>query len=310
MREKCIIYGGAGFIGSYIAEELLGNNISVTIFDKKNCSKKNIDHIINDVTFIEGDFNNRIEVMESIQDHNYVVHLVSSTLPADSILNPSYDIESNLLSSLGLFDSCVKNKIKKIIFISSGGTVYGNPVEIPIKENHPTDPLTSYGIIKLTTEKYLGMYNHLYGLDYKILRFANPFGARQNPRLNQGLIAHLLHKIKNKETIEIWGDGKVIRDYFSVKDGARAVFLAIVDNSSNRIYNIGSGKGLSVNQVILKFRQVLGLNFRVKYKPSRKFDVKKNILDISLAKKFLKWVPRENFNSELKKTWEYILENE
>ncbi|MCX7877906.1 MAG: NAD-dependent epimerase/dehydratase family protein [Ignavibacteria bacterium] len=308
--QKCIIYGGAGFIGSYIAEVLLKNNISVTIFDKKNCSKKNINHIFDNITFVEGDFNNKIDIYESSQGHDYVVHLVSSTLPADSNLNPSYDIESNLLSSLNLFDCCVKHKIKKIIFISSGGTVYGNSVKIPIKETHPTNPLTSYGIIKLTIEKYLGLYNHLYGLDYKILRFANPFGPRQNPKLNQGLIAHMLYRIKNRQPLEIWGDGKNIRDYFSVKDAARAVRLAIEDKSPNRIYNIGSGKGLSVNQVILKFRQILNLNFRVKYVPSRKFDVKRNVLDISLARKCLKWKPIENFNIELENTWKYILDNE
>lgn len=308
--KKCIIYGGAGFIGSHIADELLAKGMNVTVFDKLNSSKKNIEHIINNVRFIEGDFNNQVDISKSVKGHDYVIHLVSSTLPANSNLNPYYDVESNLLSSLHLFDECVKNHVKRVVFISSGGTVYGNPVKLPVKENHPTNPMSSYGIIKLSIEKYLALYKNLIGLDYKILRFANPFGERQNPKLAQGLIAHLLYKIKHKQTIEIWGDGKVIRDYFYIKDGAKSIYRAIADRSANHTYNISSGKGLSVNQILDRFRRVLNLKFKVRYMPSRKFDVKANILDNNLAKKYLKWHSETDFNTALKNTWSYILDKE
>ena len=310
MKESCIIYGGAGFIGSHIAEDLLGNDLNVTIFDKLNTSKKNVKHIINDIDFIEGDFNNRVNISKSLKDKDYVVHLVSSTLPADSNLNPYYDVESNLISSLHLFDECVKNNIKKVIFISSGGTVYGNPTKLPITEKHPTNPLNSYGIIKLTIEKYLGMFKSLKGLNYKILRFSNPFGERQNPRLTQGLISHLLYQIKNKIPIEIWGDGKIVRDYFYIGDGAKSIYKAIADKSDNNVYNISSAKGLSVNQILNKFKKVLKLKFKVSYTEARKFDVKANVLDNRLAKKYLKWEPETNFDTALKNTWRYILDSE
>ena len=179
MKEKCIIYGGAGFIGSHTTETLLDNNFEVTVFDKINASKKNLTNVLNKIRFIEGDFNNSIDIKESLKNQDYVIHLVSSTLPADSNLNPQYDVETNLISSLNLFEECVNQKIKKVIFVSSGGTIYGNPIKLPINEEHPTNPTSSYGIIKLTIEKYLLLYKSLKGLDYKILRLSNPFGERQ-----------------------------------------------------------------------------------------------------------------------------------
>lgn len=310
MKESSIIFGGAGFIGSHIAEDLLKNGLRVTVFDKLNASKENVEHILNEIDFVEGDFNNEVDISKALKGKDFVVHLVSSTVPATSNLNTFYDVESNLISSMHLFEKCVEYKIKRLIFISSGGTVYGNPVKLPINEKHPTDPTSSYGIIKLTIEKYLYFYKILKGLNYKILRFANPFGERQNPFLTQGLIAHLLYKIKNGESLEIWGDGKVIRDYFYIKDGARSIFKAINDNSSNSIYNISSGKGLSINQILDRFRKVLKLDFDVKYMPGRKFDVKSNVLDNKLAAKYLKWEPEYSFNEGLKNTWRFYLDNE
>jgi UDP-glucose 4-epimerase len=309
IKERCIIFGGAGFIGSHIAEDLIENNMEVTIFDKQNASRKNIKSIENKIEFIEGDFNNEVDISKAIKGKQYAVHLVSSTVPATSNQNIYYDVESNLLSSIHLFEKCIEFNVKRLIFISSGGTVYGNPVKLPIKENHPTNPMSSYGIIKLTIEKYLYLFNILKGLDYKILRFSNPFGERQNPLITQGLIAHLLYLIKTKKPIEIWGDGKVVRDYFYIKDGARAIYKAIKDRSKNKIYNISSGTGLSINQILSRFKTVLNLEFKVKYKEARKFDVKKNILNNSLAKKYLNWKPEVSFNEGLKRTWSYIIDN-
>lgn len=310
MKKKCIIYGGGGFIGSHIAEDLLKNNFDVTIFDKIHSSRNNIEHILRKIKFIEGDFTNEADIHKSLRGTDYVIHLVSSTRPGDSNLNPVYDVESNVASSIRLFEECVKHKIKKVIFISSGGTIYGNPVKLPIKESHPTNPTSSYGITKLMIEKYLELYHLNHGLNYTILRFSNPFGERQNPLLGQGLIGSLLYKIKHHKAVEIWGDGSIVRDYFYIKDGARAVTSALKINSKEKIFNISSGHGLSVNQILDKFRKVLNLDFDVKYKPSRKFDVKKNILDSSLASKILKWKLKADFDKALKSTWRYYCDNE
>jgi UDP-glucose 4-epimerase len=309
-KEKCIIYGGAGFIGSHITDDLLRNKFDVTVFDKVNASTRNIEHVLDRIEYIEGDFNNAVDLRKSLKGKDYVIHLVSSTLPAGSNLNPYYDVETNLVSSINLLEECSRQSIKKIIFISSGGTIYGEPEKLPVPETHPTSPLTSYGIIKLTIEKYFELYRKLKNLDYIILRFANPFGERQNPKLGQGLICTFLHKIKYNQPLEIWGDGFVIRDYFYIKDGVKAVNLALRCNSKVKIFNIGSGKGLSVIQILEKFSKVLKLKFQSVYTNTRLFDVKSNVLDISRAKKILKWKPETNFDLALKKTWRYILDNE
>jgi len=310
MKKKCIIYGGAGFIGSHTTETLLDNDFEVTVFDKINASRKNLTDVLDKIKFIEGDFNNAIDIKESLKNQDFVIHLVSSTLPADSNLNPQYDVETNLVSSLSLFEECVNQKIKKVIFISSGGTIYGNPLKLPINEKHPTNPTSSYGIIKLAIEKYLSLYKSLKGLDYTVLRFSNPFGERQNPLSGQGLISNLLYRIKNRQTLEIWGDGKVIRDYFYIKDGANAIYHAIKNQSQSNIFNISSSRGYSVNQILDRFRKVLNLKFKVKYTAGRKFDVGKNILDNSRAQNILKWKPETAFNKALMKTWSYILDDE
>jgi len=308
MKEKCIIYGGAGFIGSHIADELLEQDMDVTIFDKVNASRRNVLHVLDRIKFIEGDFNNRIDINNSLRKHDFAIHLVSSTLPADSNLNPVYDIESNLVSTINFLEECVRQGVRKVAFISSGGTVYGEPSKLPITEEHNTNPSCSYGIIKLTIEKYFALYKKLKNLNYTVLRFSNPFGERQNPLLSQGLITHLLYRIKKKQTIEIWGDGNVIRDFFYIKDGAKAVCLSLLDESGVSTFNISSGIGFSINQILDKFRNVLGLEFNVEYQPPRKLDVQSNVLDNSLALKILGWKPQTEFDEALRKTWSYVID--
>ncbi len=310
MLKNCIIFGGGGFIGSHIADDLLSHKFNVTVFDKINSSKKNVEHILNKIKFIEGDFNNEIDINDALRGQNYAIHLISSTLPADSNLNPAYDVETNLISTLNFLDLCVKHKIEKVIFISSGGTVYGIPKSIPIKEDHPTHPTCSYGIIKLSIEKYLSLYKELHKLRYTVLRFSNPFGERQNPHIPQGLITHLLHNIKNKKEILVWGDGKIVRDYFYIKDGISSIYKSIKYTGNYNLFNISSGKGLSINQILDKFKKVLNLKFKVKYLKARKFDVPVNILDNQLARKILKWWPETRFDEALVRTWGYINDNE
>ena len=305
-KARCIIYGGGGFIGSHIAEQLLADDIRVAVFDRQS-SLSNVEHIINDIEFIEGDFSNRIDVRESLNGQDYAIHLVSTTIPATSNQSPCYDVESNLIPTLHLLDECLKQKTQKIIFISSGGTVYGNPVNLPIREDHPTNPTCSYGIVKLAIEKYFNLYRQQ-GLSSVVLRLANPFGERQNPNVGQGLIASLLYQIKHQRPLTIWGDGETVRDFFYVKDGARAVVEALSYRGNYSIFNIASGQGLSINRILEEFRATLNLTFTVSYLPARRFDVTRNVLDISLARKELNWSPETDLESGLQKTWSYILD--
>lgn len=304
--KNCIVYGGGGFIGSHLSEELLNKGYNVTIFDKINFSKENIKKFKDSVKIIEGDFNNEYDLLNSLDGIDYIFHLVSSTLPASSNDNPAYDAESNLVSTLRLLQDVVKRKIKKIVFISSGGTVYGVPQTIPIAETHSRKPICSYGIIKKTIEDYLNMYNYLYGLDYTVFRFANPYGERQNPLYAQGLIPVFLKKILYNEVIIIWGDGKVRRDYVYIKDAIIPLVKSLEFNSKYKVFNLGSGVGYSVNELLEKIKLITKCETKVSYTKGRKLDVPISILDISLIKKEMNFTPNTDIDKGLEITYNYL----
>jgi UDP-glucose 4-epimerase len=305
-EKKCIIYGGGGFIGSHLCDKLLDEGYSVTIFDKLNFNKQNLTHNLSRIKIIEGDFNNEIDIRNSLKNIDVVFHLVSSTLPANSNDNPVYDVETNLISSLHLFDECVINNIKKIIFISSGGTIYGIPEILPVKETHSLHPICSYGIIKKTIEDYLFMFNKIYGLEYNVFRLSNPYGERQNPFVSQGVIPVFLRKIIKNEKIEIWGDGEVTRDYIYIKDAVELIVKSIYINSSSKVFNLSSSIGYSLNQIISIMKNITRVNPEVIYKKGRNIDVPVNILDNSLAVETFNWRPVTDIKLGIESTYNYL----
>jgi len=175
---RCLVLGGAGFMGSHIVDALVARNHRVRIFDLPNISTHNLHQSMDSVEILGGDFNNVNDISQALEDIDVVVHLVSTTLPGPSNENPVYDVESNVIGTLNLLKQAVEKRVKKIIFSSSGGTVYGIPRFVPIPETHETNPVCSYGITKLTIEKHLALFHHLHNLDYTVLRLANPYGER------------------------------------------------------------------------------------------------------------------------------------
>ncbi|MCX6157562.1 MAG: NAD-dependent epimerase/dehydratase family protein [Ignavibacteriota bacterium] len=306
--NNCIIYGGGGFIGSHLCEELLKRNYNVTIFDKINFAKDNIKNFKDKIKVIEGDFNNEYDLLSSLDGIDYVYHLVSSTLPASSNDNPVYDVESNLISTLRLLQDVVKRKIKKVIFVSSGGTVYGIPKAIPIPEDHSRQPICSYGITKKTIEDYLYMFSYLYNLDYTVFRLANPYGERQNPLYAQGVIPVFLKKILLKEEIVIWGDGSVRRDYIYIKDAIMPLVNSLEHKSEYKVFNLGSGEGYSVNELLEMIKKVTNMDAKVKYVAGRKLDVPVSVLDISLLKKEMNYAPKIEIEKGIEITYNYLKE--
>lgn len=304
--KNCIIYGGGGFIGSHLCEELLRNNYDVTIFDKINFSKDNLKNFKDKIKIIEGDFNNEYDLLSSLDGVDYVFHLVSSTLPASSNDNPVYDVESNLISTLRLLQDVEKRKIKKVVFVSSGGTVYGVPKTIPIPENHQRQPICSYGITKKTIEDYLYMFNYLYGIDYNVFRLSNPYGERQNPLYAQGVIPVFLKKILLNEEIVIWGDGSVRRDYIYIKDAILPLVKSLVHKSDNKIFNLGSGRGYSVNELLELMKIITKSEARVKYVEGRKLDVPVSVLDTSLLRKEMNFSPKVDIEEGIEITYNYL----
>jgi len=306
MKKKCLILGGGGFIGSHLADALLAKNFDVVIFDKLNFSRKNINHILDKVKIVEGDFNNEIDLKTALKEIDIAFHLVSSTLPANSNENPIYDVETNLVSSLRFLNEAFINGISKIIFISSGGTVYGIPERLPIKEYHPRKPICSYGIIKKTIEDYLYMFERLYGLDYYVFRLSNPYGERQNPFVAQGVIPVFLKKLIKGEKIEIWGDGSVERDYIYINDAVNALIKCLEVNPKERIFNLGSGKGYTLNDIIGIIEKVTGKKTKVEYKEKRNIDVPVNVLDNKLISEKLSWKAETDIETGILKTYEYL----
>lgn len=303
---KCLVLGGGGFIGSHICDQLVSAGHEVRIFEKVGLSKENIHHLGDRIEWMEGDFLNPDCLRNAVQGREVVFHLISSTLPKDSNDNPVYDVTSNIIPTLHMLEAARVAGVRKVILSSSGGTVYGIPRTIPITEEHPTEPICSYGIHKLMIEKYLFLYNKLYGLDYAVMRISNPYGERQRQTGNQGVIPIFLHKVMHGETIEIWGDGSVVRDYLHISDVARAAVMLMDARLSNKILNIGSGTGRSLNALLEEITKVTGLVPKIRYTPCRAFDVPANVLDITLAKDTLGWSPRVTLADGLRCTMEYL----
>ncbi len=287
---RCIVIGGGGFIGSHVCEALLAEGHEVTVFDRAGAP--NLERLKQKgVTLCIGDFFHQVDIQRALQNQEVLFHLLSTTVPQTSIEDPARDVETNVVGTLRLLDAVRKTSIKKIIFPSSGGTVYGVPHEIPIKEDHPTNPTSSYGIGKLIIEKYLNMYWTLYGLDYCVLRIANAYGERQRPTATQGVIPVFLERGLRNQEITVWGDGSVIRDYIHVTDIARALTKVVTYSGGTKIFNIGSGQGHNLKEVIHIIESITGRQIQVKYTDARSFDVPINVLDITRAGNDLKWTP-------------------
>jgi UDP-glucose 4-epimerase len=302
---KILVIGGNGFIGSHIIDQLISKGNDVRILDI--AFERFRDQLPN-VNYFIGGYNDPIILAESLKGIDIVYHLASTTVPETSNMESILDIQGNLTTTVKLLDQMVKSNIKKIVFLSSGGTVYGNVKRTPIKESTPTNPICSYGIVKLAIEKYLYMYHKLYDIIPVIIRPSNPFGPRQGHMDVQGVIHTILTKIVKDEPIEIWGDGSIIRDYIYIKDLADLCELASAYNKFG-IFNAGSGIGYTIDEIISLIRITTNKDFDVFNKHHRSFDVKKIILDISSAKKQLNWQPNTNITDGLYAHWEWVKNN-
>jgi UDP-glucose 4-epimerase len=303
---RCVILGGAGFIGSHLAEALLAMGHQVRIFDRPDRDRIETFSWHGDVEWVEGDFVNPHDTKRALAGQEIVYHLVSTTLPKNSNDNPGYDLDSNVMGSLDMLKLAVSQGIRKVVFVSSGGTVYGLPLQTPIPETHPTDPVCAYGIGKLAIEKYLHLFHVLHGLDYCVLRLSNPFGERQRIPAAQGAVTTFLYRALTNQDIEIWGDGSVVRDYVYIGDAVRALVNALDYAGVERVINIGSGTGRSLNEILTRIEKLLGRPVQRKYVAGRKFDVPVSVLDVARARAALGWYPRMTFEEGLQRTAEWL----
>ena len=289
---KCVIFGGGGFIGSAIADRLLRDGHHLRIFERPRVMPyRNFDSDEH-VEWLTGDMLSTHDVSNAIEGTDAVLHLVSFTLPKSSNDDLIYDVQTNLVSTIQLLNAMVAQRVKKIVFISSGGTVYGIPKYLPIDEQHPTNPLVSYGVTKLAIEKYLLMFEYLHGIKANILRVTNPFGQRQRVESAQGAVTVFLHRALRGETIDIWGDGSITRDYLYISDVAEAFACAVDYTGRHSVFNISSGIGTSLNELIHLLEEVLGRGVASRYLDGRPFDVPVSILSNTLAREELGWSPQ------------------
>jgi UDP-glucose 4-epimerase len=204
-----------------------------------------------------------------------------------------------------MLDRCCRAGVKKVIFTSSGGPVYGLPRFIPITEDHPTEPICSYGISKLMIEKYLHMFNYLHGLNYQVLRISNPYGPYHSSE-SQGAADVFLSRVQRGEPIEIWGDGSVCRDYVYIDDVIDALYLSLLDNNE-KVLNIGSGSGTTLNSLVSIIRDATGEKFDVIYKEGRNVDIPINVLSIERAAECYGWKPKVDLHRGIEMTWKWLV---
>lgn len=284
-KNKVLITGGAGFIGSHIVEKLLENNYNVIIID--NLSSGSIENIPNSDTLkfyqlnIEKD---DLELVFQKETPDYVIHLAAQTSVNFSISHPYYDANMNVMASIKLLELCKKYNIKKFITASSAA-IYGNPKYLPIDENHPTEPMSQYGLSKLTMEKYI----KLSGIPYIIFRFSNAYGPRQKSSKESGVVAIFNNAMKNNEPINIYGDGEQIRDFIYVEDIANICIKAINSNVENEIINFSTNKGVSLNQLFKVMKSLYNYTLNANYLPERIGDIKNSILSNDKVYNLLKF---------------------
>jgi len=297
-----LVLGGNGFIGSHVVDALLvaGHRLRVLGHAPELYRAP-----LAGVDYISGDFADESLLAEALEGMDAVCHLISTTVPATSNLDPVADVQSNLVNTIHLLEQMRLKNIRRIFYLSSGGTVYGNPQYSPVDENHPLHPLCSYAVVKLAIENYLFMYQQLHGFEPIVLRASNPYGPRQGHAGVQGLIGTFLSRLATGEAVEIWGDGKVIRDYIYIGDLAELCVKSLQSDCCG-VFNAGSGVGHSVNDIVGVMREEINADLQVNYRDGRDFDVKEIVLDMRHTCNTFAWQPQTDLRAGLQEHWRWL----
>lgn len=297
---RCLVLGASGFIGGHLVASLANLGHQVVAYGR-NFGNTNLSGMDVNIEYVTGDFCNENRWNDLLSGVQVCYHLITTTVPKSSNDDPIADVTGNIIGTLKFLEVARKKNIR-IVFSSSGGTVYGRINTDSIDENHATDPLCSYGITKLAIEKYLLLYRELHGVRSVVLRIANPYGEGQHPDSIQGAVAVFMGRVLRGHTIDIWGDGSVIRDYIYIQDVVRAMIAASEYGGRLNVFNIGSGVGVSLLELLNMIEQVTDKKADIIFHPSRSFDVPSNVLSIAKAQKEMRWTPEVPMIDGLRKT--------
>jgi UDP-glucose 4-epimerase len=309
MMRTTLLIGGAGLIGTQLGSTLLERGHRVRVLDQQLPEAgRRIEHI----EYLQGDRENSGLLIEAMRNVDYVVDLAYAGIARADVADLLAPMQKNVPPTLRMLEAATNACVKKVVLLSSGGTVYGNPLQVPITEEHPTNPVSAYGVAKLIIEKYALMWHHLHQTPVVIARPANAYSERQRPFAGQGFIATAIASVMMGKKIEIFGDGHTVRDYIHVADIADGLVALLEHGEVGQVYNLGTGVGLSNNEIIDLIRPLANahnLQLLVERIPSRNVDVSVNVLDINKAFRVTGWVPKIKFSDGLRQVWNYHAEN-
>ena len=306
--RNVLVTGGAGFIGSNLVRKLIDMGMSVVVVD--NLSTGKIENVPETALFYEHDITD-VEMLQRIfsaHKPEYVFHLAAQASVSRSVREPDYDAKVNIIGSINLLKLSIEHGVKKFIFSSTGGAIYGDGVsKIPTPETETPNPFSPYGIAKLSVEHYLRFFHNQYGLRFTALRYGNVYGPRQDPYGEAGVVAIFTERMLKGDSVTINGDGEYVRDYVYVDDVVNANLLAM-EKGDGEILNIGTGRGTTVNELFKLLKEFTGYQKDPNYGPPRPGDLRKSILDASKAKEVLGWEPKVSLGNGLKLTVEWFRE--
>lgn len=276
-----LLLGAAGFIGTNLTLQLSADpDNQITLVDvNKDYFRPEV--LGKNVTVVESPLDENADFASLVTGQQVVYHLVSTTVPTTANQQVADELTANVVMTARLLDACVSCGVGKVIFLSSGGTVYGTEPRCPLKEETATNPITSYGVQKVTIEKLLYLYHYMYGLDYRVIRLANPYGPYQRPNGILGAVTTFTYKALNREKILVYGDGSVVRDFIYIDDAVRGILTIANGESRYKTFNLGSGYGTSIRQVLAQIESALQIPLDIVWQEGRKVDVPVNFLDMT-----------------------------
>lgn len=304
-QANTLVIGGAGYIGAHLVPQLIATGRSVTVLGR---SLKPRYELPAGVVYVAGDFAQHELISRLLEGHQEVIHLAYATVPNTSFESPLADLLQNLPPTVQLFSEAADRGVK-LVLVSSGGTVYGEAVELPILETHHTKPISPYGVTKLTLENYAYLYAATHGLKFVCVRPANAYGVGQQPFMGQGFIATAMASAMRCKPIKIFGQHGAVRDYLYVSDLASGIVSALEHGHLSETYNLGSGIGMSNLDVIKEIESwmyKIGCKVQLENLPERAFDVKVNVLDSTKLQKHSGWQPKIDFVEGLRLTYEWL----